>query len=153
MVAVGAIIELKGTNKILLTQRSDKAGIHEGEWEVMYGRIDQFEDLTDALKREIFEETGLENVKVKKLQRVWHIFRGEKHEDTEVYGFTFICETDQKEVKISDEHYQYKWADVNEALQLIKVPGIHKDIEIYKNEREKIGPIIISDINGTETFF
>lgn len=152
MIAVGAIIELKGTNKILVLKRNSEE-IHNGEWEMMYGRIDQFEELTDALKREIFEETGLEKITVKKLQQVWHIFRGEKSADTEVYGFTFICESATDEVVLSSEHSEYKWTTVDEALKLIKVPGIHKDVEIYKNERKKLGPIIVSDLDRVERFF
>lgn len=152
MVAVGAVIELRGVNKILVTRRASKE-IHTGEWEIMYGRIDQFEDLTDALKREIFEETGLENVKVKKLQRIWHIYRGEKSEDTEVYGFTFICESESDQVKLSEEHSEFKWVTVEEALSLIKVPGIRTDVEIYQQQSQDLGPMIVTDINGKDTLF
>lgn len=152
MVAVGAIIELKGTDKILINRRADHE-VHVGEWEIMYGRIDQFEDLTDALMREIFEETGIKDVRVKKMMRVWHIFRGEKSEDSEVYGFTFVCETGQQNVTISEEHSEYKWATVDEALSLIKVPGIRRDVEIYKEKRDEIGPMIVTDINGIDNLY
>lgn len=149
MVAVGAIIELKGTDKILINRRANHE-VHVGEWEIMYGRIDQFEDLSDALKREIFEETGIADVRIKKMMRVWHIFRGKKSEQTEVYGFTFICETNQKNVMISEEHSEYKWATVDEALSLIKVPGIRRDVEIYKEKRKEIGPMIVTNIEGED---
>lgn len=108
MIAVGALIELKGTDRILLMKRSGSADLNEGSWELMYGRIDQFEELTDAVKREVAEETCITDLKVKKLQKIWHIFRGEKDPDTEVYGFTFICETAQKEIQISNEHTEYR---------------------------------------------
>ena len=150
MIAVGAIIELSGTDKILINKRANHE-VHIGEWEIMYGRIDQFEDLSDALKREIFEETGITKINIKKLLRIWHIYRGEKSENSEVYGFTFICETEQKNVKISSEHSEYKWATVEEALSLIKVPGIRKDVEIYQKKKAKIGPMIVTDIEGEDS--
>lgn len=152
MIAVGAIIELKGTDKILVIQRSKEAGIHENEWEILYGRIDQHEELTEALQREVQEETGITDLTPKQLLRIAHIYRGEKSADHEVYIFTYVCETSQEEVSISNEHLSYKWVTVDEALQLVKIEGIRRDIEIYKNDRDKLGPIIISDINREETY-
>lgn len=152
MVAIGAIIELKGTDKILILKRASQE-IHTGEWETMYGRIDQFEELEDALRREVFEETGLHNLKIKKLQRIWHIFRGEKSEDTEVYGFTFICETEQEEIQLSAEHSTYRWVTQDEALSLIKVPGIVQDIKVYKQWKNKLGPILTSNIAAETTVY
>lgn len=133
MVAAGAVIEHPTEEKILVLKRASEE-IHKNKWELMYGRIDQFEELTEGLKREIFEETGLKNITVKKLQRVWHIFRGEKSEDKEVYGFTFICQSDTDEVKLSTEHSEYRWVTPKEALKLITVSGIHRDVEIYIDE-------------------
>lgn len=147
MVAVGSIIQLKGTNRILINKRSARSGINEDRWELVYGRIDQFEELEEALKREVREETGLSELKITKLLRVWHIFRGERSEENEIYGFTFICETDQEEVILSDEHSEYKWATVDEALQLIKVTGIKQDLELFKTKKDEIGPTIVSDLS------
>jgi len=129
MVAVGAIVENSQTGLVLLQQRG--AGFQANEWELPYGRVDQFEELTEALARELFEETGLTEIKPQRLLRVWHFYRGEKTAETEVYGLTFHCLTSQTEITQSDEHQAYKWTTPTDALNLIKVPGIHADMEIY----------------------
>jgi len=148
MVAVGAIIVHTKTQKLLLVQR-DSTNHLKDEWEITYGRIDQFEELSDGLKREVFEETGLENVKMEKLLRIWHIYRGEMTAEKEIYGFTFVCSTESDEVKLSREHSQYKWVDAKEALQYIKVPGIRQDVELYQKylENKNVQPVISNTEN------
>ena len=130
MVAVGAVIENSQTGLVLLQQRAD--GFQANEWELPYGRVDQFEELSEALARELFEETGLTDIKPQRLLRVWHFYRGQKSAETEVYGLTFHCLTSQTQITQSDEHQAYKWTTAVKALDLIKVPGIHADMKIYQ---------------------
>lgn len=147
MIGVGAIIELKGTGKILIGKRKTHE-INHGTWEITYGRIDHHEELTTALQREVFEETGITDLKVKKLNRIWHIYRGEKHEDKECYGFTFICETDQKELKLSEEHSEFRWVTSQDALQMITIEGIKVDIEEYIKYKGTKSEVPISDLGN-----
>ncbi len=129
MVAVGAVIANKG--KILLIKRSQKLDWHPGGWEIMYGRIAQHEDPTDGLIRELKEELGI-SVAVGRPLTCWHIYRG--HEETaenELVGITFLASTDQIEITLSDEHEEYRWVTPEEAKELIKVEGIHRDIQAY----------------------
>lgn len=148
MVAIGAIIESAKTGNILLIKREDV--FQKGNWEIVYGRIDQFEDLDEGLAREVQEEVGLKNLTIKRLTRVWHIYRGEKNADKEIYGFTFHCISDTEEVTLSDEHSAYQWIDATAALELIKVPGIKKDLEFFINERNGT-KLAISDPEGINT--
>lgn len=131
MVAVGAIIKLKGTNKILLVRRAKTQDWQPNEWEILYGRIDQFEDLPTGLKREVKEETGLTDLEIGPILTNWHIYRGSKSAYNEVIGLTFICETTQKNVTLSFEHSEYQWIEPEKAVELIKVDGIKKDVEEY----------------------
>ena len=152
MIGVGAIIELKGTNKILIGKR-DTHEVHHGEWEITYGRIDHHEDLTVALKREVFEETGITDLKIKTLNRIWHVYRGNKHVDTEIFGFTFVCETEEKNPKMSAEHSQFMWIEPEKAIEMITVPGIKQDLELYiKNKKVKTN-VTISDLNNQTTVY
>lgn len=153
MIAAGAIIKLEGTDKILLNRRHNN-DIHEKEWEMVYGRIDQHEDLLDGLKREVLEETGITKLRIVKPLRLWHIYRGGKSADTEVYGMTFICETSQKTAKLSSEHSEYKWASLSEALKLVQVPVIREDLECYQQSLNSENlELYISDINRKLTKF
>ena len=70
MVAIGAVIEHLPTGKILVIQRTSDQDWHGGEWELLYGRIDQFEDPYTGLHREAREETGLNDLEVHKVLSV-----------------------------------------------------------------------------------
>lgn len=131
MVAVGAIITLKGTNKILVIRRANTQDWHPNEWEILYGRIDQFEDLPTGLRREAKEETGLTDLKIGPILTHWRIYRGRKSAHNEVIGLTFECETTQDKVKLSFEHSEYQWIEPEKAVDLIKVEGIRADVQTY----------------------
>lgn len=126
MVAIGSIIENSQTGNILLLKRTDP--FHFGEWEVPYGRLDQHEEILDGLSREVFEETGLTEFKVARVLRLWHIYRGEKKAENEVFGTTFHIQVTNPKIILSDEHSEYSWVTPTTALELIKVKGIRADV-------------------------
>lgn len=132
MVAAGAVIEHRQTGKLLLIQRAPELDWHPGEWELIYGRIDQFESVQEGLAREVREETGITELEVAATLSVWHIFRGPVTAENEVIGITFRCLTGQTTPQLSSEHIAYRWVTVEEALQLIQVPGIRRDVERYR---------------------
>ena len=134
LVAVGAIIEHVPTGKILLLKRSSKQDFSGGIWEYITGRMDQFEEPEDALRREIKEEAGV-TVKVIKPISIFHIFRGERTAENELVGIMYWCTTDSNRVLISEEHTDYQWVSGQEALEIIKKPSMQRDIEAYMRER------------------
>lgn len=136
MIAIGAIIENQSTGKILICQREGSDWL-KGHWESIYGRIDNHEELDIALKREVFEETGIKDIKIKKLVRIWHLYRGEKKIDNELYGLTFYCQTKCQKVKLSREHKQFLWVTPKEALKYIKRRGMQIDIEVFMKDKAK----------------
>ena len=138
MVATGAVIELKDSGKILIVQRAKDLDWQPNEWEITYGRIDQFENPEDGLKREISEEIGIQDIKVDDILTVWHIFRGgKKIVENDLIGITYWCKTDTEEVKLSSEHQDYKWVTPNEALEIISVEGIKRDVLKFIEKRDK----------------
>jgi molecular chaperone GrpE (heat shock protein) len=130
MVAVGAVVEHQSSNEILLLQRADD-NYKPGIWEIGYGRIAQGEDPETALKREFFEETGLQNLQVKSVLTAWHFYRGEEKPENEVVGITFWAQSDSKKVKISREHQAYQWVSPQEALKMVSEETIKEDIEAF----------------------
>lgn len=136
MVAAGAVIEHPTQNKILVAKRA-KTDHAKNEWELPYGRLNNHEELVEGLKREVFEETGLTDLKIKKLLRVWHFYRGEKSADKEVFGVTFLCQATSDQIKLSPEHDQYRWVEPKKALKMIKVVGIANDVKLYLDYLEK----------------
>lgn len=133
MVAVGAAIELRYTGKILISQRSPNLDWRPSQWEIGYGRIAQFEDCEAGLRREVFEELGLQDLEIVDILRVWHIYRGSQKSENELIGITYKCRTNSEVIKISDEHVAYKWVEPKEALELITEEGIKADINQFIN--------------------
>jgi 8-oxo-dGTP diphosphatase len=136
LVATGAIIENSSTGKILLLKRSGKKDYSPGIWEYTTGRLHQFEEPEDGLKREVREETGLE-VEIIKPISIFHIFRGERIAENELVGIMFWCKADSEEVMVSEEHSGHMWIEAEEALKLMDKPGMKRDIEAFIRERKK----------------
>ena len=153
MFGAGAIIEHPTEQKILITKRQNTSQANH-EWELVYGRVDNFEELFAGLKREVFEETGLKDLKIKKALRLWHFFRGEKLKETEIYGVTFICQAQTDQVKLNHEHSDFAWVSPEEACQRIKVNGIKQDVELYINylENDNLGLNLTDTKEETVTF-
>jgi 8-oxo-dGTP diphosphatase len=136
MVAVGAVIEHEASGKILLLRRAATATYAADLWEDITGRMKQFEEPEDALRREVREECGLE-VEIVKPLTVFHLFRGERTADNELVGIIYWCKTDSDRVVLSDEHSDYLWLSPQEALELVDHPGVRGDIEAYIGEIQR----------------
>lgn len=140
MVAVGAVVEYKKTGDILIVQRLFDLDWHPGEWEIGYGRLDQFETPEEGLRREQAEEVGLTDLTIKSILSNWHIFRGPETAENELIGITYHCQTSNKKITLSDEHAAYRWVKPAEALELVKIDGIRRDIQQFielKNKQSK----------------
>ena len=132
MVAVGAVIELRDSGKILMTQRSPRLDWKPGEWEIVYGRIDQFEGLELGLRREVKEEVGITDLQLVSILTAWHMYRGtEQTAQNELIGITYRCRTETESITLSDEHSAYKWVTPEEGVTLAKVDGIIRDIRAF----------------------
>ncbi len=88
-----------------------------GHWDFPKGNMESGEDEVQAAYREIFEETGIQNVHFlkgfrKKIQ--YHYIRGNKSIRKEV--IFYIARTNTKEIILSNEHVGYAWKDYNQAL-------------------------------------
>jgi len=103
--------------KVLILKRTQQRG---GFWQPISGGIEEGEITYDAIIREILEETGIQNIK--------------KIHDLD-YTFTFKAPISRKlmkdicfgveiensfDIKLSDEHDDYKWCNEKEAKKLLK---------------------------------
>lgn len=131
-VAVGAMISRNSDSKVLLIKRAANV-IEAGLWEYPAGRLHQFETFEDGLKREVKEEVGISNLEIVMPLRTFTYMRGGNEAENEVKGITFWCRTDQNEVIISNEHAEFKWLDINEAINLVSHEGIKKDLITFRD--------------------
>jgi ADP-ribose pyrophosphatase YjhB (NUDIX family) len=115
----GARVVLKRDGKILLVKRSLKSSHEPGKWEIPGGVVEFLEEILPALKREVREETGiviypshtssLTVVRDPKQGYIDHVFLCTR--------FRRISGS-AKEVDLSKEHRLYRWATVEEALDM-----------------------------------
>lgn len=110
--AVRALL-LNDKNEILLLKRSSSSSTNPGRWELPGGKIDSGESFDVALKREVFEETGL-SITLKnaagtaeQLVKGWHVVH-----------LVMTGEVLSKEIVLSDEHEEYCWVSTPEMKDL-----------------------------------
>jgi len=117
---VGALIFDPDTEKYLLLRRSREKDYAAGVWECVTGRVDQGEGFEEALRREVFEETGLGNVEIDFIVGTTHFYRGPADADNELLGVGYACSVRQPtDVVIGAEHSEYRWLTADEAMQLL----------------------------------
>ncbi len=114
-VCVGACIEAGATfpavPKYLIMYKPKK-----GFWEFPGGKIEIGETLTEACKREVFEETGLK-IEVGKIHDVFS-YRNKEENSTVYMQFeaTLVKNNKEPKVVLSAEHTEFKWVSWNELL-------------------------------------
>jgi len=110
----GIIFKREDNNiKYLLLKRTKKDG---GFWQPMTGTLNDGESLEECLRRELKEETGIkECVRIIKNIDKFEWVKPKKGTMTE---YVFGIEVDKNtKVKISDEHDDFKWCTIDEALR------------------------------------
>jgi 8-oxo-dGTP pyrophosphatase MutT (NUDIX family) len=118
--SAGAVIFRKEKNKIfylILHCPSSLRSLDGNSWGFAKGHVEKGEELKETAKREIFEETGLKDVKF--ILGFKEILKYSFKRDNKIISKTvvlFLAETKFKEVKISNEHIGFKWLSYEEAL-------------------------------------
>jgi 8-oxo-dGTP diphosphatase len=110
VVAVTALIT-NNADEVLL-QLSPRRG-----WEFPGGRVEEGEDLIQALIREVKEETGLD-VEVGELISVYSNLKG----PTVIFGFR--CKYISGELKSSEETLDFKWSSRDNVTKFISHPAL-----------------------------
>jgi dATP pyrophosphohydrolase len=91
----------------------------EGFWQPVTGGLEEGETKNEALKREVREETGIENA-IKTIEDI-HYFEFTL-ENVHYSEYVFGVEVSPNENIVLDrkEHSQFKWCSFQEALELLK---------------------------------
>ena len=115
----------------LLLKRSQEKKIYPGIWQMITGTIEPGEKTKDAVLREVMEETGLTPLKLYSVPHVNTFYF--EYSDVICLSPVFLVMTDKEDIKISDEHSEYKWLNYEDAADLIHWPDQIESLNlIYK---------------------
>ena len=138
-IGVGVIV-LNNENKIFVGKRKDNP---VDKWQMPQGGVEKNENFLTAMKRELYEETNIKNIKVLKeldgsfeyelpkklLGIIWQgKFRGQKQK-----WFVVRFTGDESEINLKTKHpefIEWKWVEMNELPKII--------VDFKKNIYEKL---------------
>ncbi len=95
------------------------------QWEIPGGRINPGVSLMENLRREVLEETGLEITDEPKLVAAQDIPRPQRNRH--IVRLTYLGFANG-EVKLSDEHTEYKWLSLEEISKLDPIDLYFKEV-------------------------
>jgi len=113
--------------KFLLLKRNVNK-IYEHLWQGVAGKIEAGEKAWETAIRELKEETGLSPKRMFVADHVSRFY--EKHGDRINLVPVFGIEVDTAEITLSMEHSDYRWVDLEEALQLLIWRGQRTGIKV-----------------------
>jgi len=124
--AVGCFIERDG--KILLLHRQPWRP--EGNtWGLPAGKVYKGEEITDAIVREIKEETGLTMSK-NDVTFLWRLYI--KYPTYDSIFNVFKTSTNEKHIVINnEEHQNFKWVSPTEALGMPLIGDLDEGIKLF----------------------
>ncbi|CAM2783084.1 NUDIX hydrolase [Vibrio mytili] len=114
-----AISEIYGEKKILLMKR-----VKGGYWCHVAGSIEQGETGVEAIVREFYEETQIQVTNLYNAQFIDQFFEPHVNVIELIPVFVVMCPPNQK-VVLNEEHTDYKWCSLEEALELAPFPNQH----------------------------
>ncbi len=132
------VINKKG--ELLLIKRSMNERVGPGMWEIPGGKLDEGQDISHALEREVFEET---NLLVTPLLRTGY-FESEIISSGPYKGMPYIVivgisKVVAGEVKISEEHDDFHWVKFKDFNKYELRPEVGKAfVALEKNLRQSI---------------
>jgi len=127
----GVIVNSK--QEILILKLRITSEFQNGAWMLPGGRVEENEQACDALKREVFEETGLT---VEVIRPVHTAIWGD--DELPKYSVFFLCRTAGAEnILLSNEHIDSAWIKLDE-VENIPWRNSNSKIAIAKSFEEKL---------------
>lgn len=105
--------------KILILKRIPERG---GYWQPVCGGVESRENLIETVIREVFEETGISNIKsILDLDYTFTYREVKEGELMEMQDYCFAVEINNvTNIKLSNEHEEYKWCSYDQAKEILK---------------------------------
>lgn len=105
-------------NFLILKRTAERSGY----WQPVCGGVEDGEELNETVVREVLEETGITNIKsIVDLDYTFTYKETKNGELMEMQDYCFAVEIGNViDIKISDEHEEYKWCSYNEGKEYLK---------------------------------
>lgn len=102
---------LKDNDYLLIIKRSENDDLYPGAWEFPGGHLEEGELLKEGLKRELLEEIGFDLDMNPIITHYFDELETKNHELIHYIEIDFIINVDKDEVdvKLGNEHTDYKW--------------------------------------------
>lgn len=125
--SVGAIIYSKQGEEEAKFLLLHYPGTKRDYWGFAKGHMEQGENETDTLRREIEEETGLKDLVImpnfrKEIRYFFHL------QDRTIFKkvIFYLVKVQEQKIQLSHEHIGYKWLSFKEALKQLSFYGPKK---------------------------
>ena len=122
------VYRITSAGLLFLVLKRAKTKMYEHIWQGVAGKIEDGETSWEAATRELKEETGLAPIKMFVADHVSKFYEtnGDRINLVPVFGI----EVDSNSVKISQEHCDYKWVDLNGSLDLLVWRGQKEAVQV-----------------------
>ena len=117
-----------------MLRRSAGNKIYPEIWQMITGGIEVDETTPEAIVRELEEETGITNARIYVVPHINTFYLAVI--DKVCMCPVFLAMVESKDVRISDEHSEYRWVSFEEAKGLIHWPN---QIDSMKIIEENLG--------------
>lgn len=124
---IAKAVILNDNGEVLLLKRSQTDDSRPGDWDFPGGGIEDGEEITSGIAREIDEEANIV-VEPKEVRLLYAATQFYEDSNESVTRLLFLAKTASSQVKLSFEHEEYRWVSPERALELFPHPFYGKGL-------------------------
>jgi ADP-ribose pyrophosphatase YjhB (NUDIX family) len=123
------VIYVKYRDKYLLVKRSQKMLTYQGLWSCIAGFVDDEKTMEEKAEFEVIEELGLKREDIKEIKKGETYLFVDEDLNREWIRHMYLVEVTNPNVKLSWEHSEYVWINLDEHKNYETTPGFADDLK------------------------
>ena len=100
-------------NKLLIMKRAGSDKHDANLWDIPGGKIEAAESVFDAIKREVFEETGINAASIA-IKDLHGLVIGDFDSGNKLVIAVYECHSSTADISLNKEHSDYRWINLSE---------------------------------------